>query len=264
MERFESSVAAFQETCVRIFQRLKTFLSDFRDVRPRLVDRTLARQADVIAYVEDYIARNLVGEDETLDDFDDELPDYVWDVEANLDRADFDIGTMLDDTVLDIDSLSMLIRDMIGFDPARDDKLNALKKLLREEPRLQGRKLLIFTEYRATAKYLERELKKDGFQGLVEIDGMVKTDRHELVRRFSPYYNAATSADLGENEIRTLIATDVLSEGLNLQDASRLINYELHWNPVRLMQRIGRVDRRRSAAVDSCCPSGIRLHPIWD
>lgn len=251
LKRFESSVAAFQETCVRIFQRLKTFLVDFRDVRPRIVDRTLARQADVIAYVEDYIAHNLVGDNETLDDFDDELPDYVWDVEANLDRADFDIATMIDDTVLDIDSLSLLIRDMIHFDPARDDKLNALKRLLREEPRLQGRKLLIFTEYRATAKYLERELKKDGFPGLVEIDGMVKTDRHELVRRFSPYYNGVTSADLGENEIRTLVATDVLSEGLNLQDASRLINYELHWNPVRLMQRIGRVDRRRSAAVEA-------------
>ena len=51
-------------------------------------------------------------------------------------------------------------------------------------------------------------------------------------------------------EIRVLISTDVLSEGLNLQDATRLINYDLHWNPVRLMQRIGRVDRRMNPEVE--------------
>lgn len=54
----------------------------------------------------------------------------------------------------------------------------------------------------------------------------------------------------GEEEIRVLISTDILSEGLNLQDATRLINYDLHWNPVRLMQRIGRVDRRMNPEVE--------------
>lgn len=52
-------------------------------------------------------------------------------------------------------------------------------------------------------------------------------------------------------EIRVLIATDVLSEGLNLQDASRMVNYDIHWNPVRLMQRIGRVDRRLNPEVEA-------------
>jgi superfamily II DNA/RNA helicase len=61
-----------------------------------------------------------------------------------------------------------------------------------------------------------------------------------------------------DNEIKILITTDVLAEGLNLQDASCLINYELHWNPVRLMQRIGRVDRRRNAAVEERL---LRDHP---
>ena len=70
-----------------------------------------------------------------------------------------------------------------------------------------------------------------------------------MVVRFSPYYNDSCSANV-QDEIRILIATDVLAEGLNLQDASCLINYELHWNPVRLMQRIGRVDRRRNAAIE--------------
>ena len=56
--------------------------------------------------------------------------------------------------------------------------------------------------------------------------------------------------DEGLKEIRVLIATDVLSEGLNLQDSTRLINYDIHWNPVRLMQRIGRVDRRMDPKIE--------------
>ena len=82
-------------------------------------------------------------------------------------------------------------------------------------------------------------------------------NRHELVQRFAPYYNDKSSSEV-ENEIQILIATDVLAEGLNLQDASCLINYELHWNPVRLMQRIGRVDRRRDAATEERL---LRDHP---
>ena len=71
-----------------------------------------------------------------------------------------------------------------------------------------------------------------------------------MVQRFAPYYNGLSSAQVN-NEIQILIATDVLAEGLNLQDAQCLINYELHWNPVRLMQRIGRVDRRRNVETEA-------------
>ena len=89
--------------------------------------------------------------------------------------------------------------------------------------------------------------------GLEEIDGQ-NPDRYEVISRFAPYYNGTSSAELAEqgvDEIRVLISTDVLSEGLNLQDATRLINYDLHWNPVRLMQRIGRIDRRMDPTVEA-------------
>src|SRR5204863_1831111 len=85
-------------------------------------------------------------------------------------------------------------------------------------------------------------------------DSAVDRDRGDIINQFSPYYNGFTSAKLKEEgltETRILISTDVLSEGLNLQDATRLINYDLHWNPVRLMQRIGRVDRRMDPAVEA-------------
>ena len=125
LKRFESSVAAFQDTCVRIYYRLKTFLADYHDKNAHLVDKTLAQQADVIEFVEQYIRENLVRADEDVEDFEDDLPEYVWNVEDNdLSEDDFDIGAMLDDTVLDLANLSQLIRDMINFDPSQDDKLN--------------------------------------------------------------------------------------------------------------------------------------------
>ena len=100
-----------------------------------------------------------------------------------------------------------------------------------------------------TARYLARQLAEAGIEGVEELDSMRNvTNRGLVIKRFSPYYNGSSSQELqdlfGSTEIRVLISTDVLSEGLNLQDCTRLINYDIHWNPVRLMQRIGRVDRR--------------------
>ncbi len=72
-----------------------------------------------------------------------------------------------------------------------------------------------------------------------------------LIKRFAPFYNRVEDADReSADSIRVLVSTDVLSEGVNLQDASLVANYDLHWNPVRLMQRIGRVDRRRDAEIE--------------
>jgi hypothetical protein len=86
------------------------------------------------------------------------------------------------------------------------------------------------------------------------LDSKSKASRETVLTRFSPYYNGSNKEKLAvakETEIDVLIATDVLSEGLNLQDATRLINYDIHWNPVRLMQRIGRVDRRLNAEIET-------------
>jgi hypothetical protein len=98
-------------------------------------------------------------------------------------------------------------------------------------------------------------LRAAGIAGVHRIDGgSSQKQRSGVIRRFAPYYNDASSGQLaaqGLEEIRLLISTDVLSEGLNLQDALRLMNYDLHWNPVRLMQRIGRVDRRLNPDIEA-------------
>jgi hypothetical protein len=93
------------------------------------------------------------------------------------------------------------------------------------------------------------------------VDSASKKNRSDVIRRFAPYYNRPPQGDLFEGidrETRILISTDVLSEGLNLQDATRLINYDLHWNPVRLMQRIGRVDRRLNPEIEALI---LAAHP---
>jgi hypothetical protein len=126
---------------------------------------------------------------------------------------------------------------------------------MKSEPVLKTGKVLIFTEFADTAQYLHKQLEAAGIQGIAHIDGQTKGNRLDTIRRFAPYYNDASSAALqnlfGTTEIRVLISTDVLSEGLNLQDCTRLINYDIHWNPVRLMQRIGRVDRRMNPQTEA-------------
>lgn len=247
LKRFESSIEAFAETCIRIYARLRKFLVDYQEYgNSKQIERLLAKQTDVIEYVERFIEGHM---ETSMEDLEDDLPEYVWDVEDSIDVNDFDIRAMIDDTILDMEVLAEFIQDIMGFDSSNDDKIRELKRILKEDPHVAGKKVIIFTEYRATAKYIFRELNKDGFEDIEETDGQSKGDRHELVQRFAPYYNEKSSSEI-DDEINILIATDVLAEGLNLQDASCLINYELHWNPVRLMQRIGRVDRRRNASIE--------------
>ncbi|MEP0765834.1 MAG: DEAD/DEAH box helicase family protein [Fimbriimonadia bacterium] len=130
-----------------------------------------------------------------------------------------------------------------------DDKLAALVKKIRATPRLHKDKVVIFTEFKDTARYLETHL-RNAFpnDSIVEVDsGRNVANREGIIARFAPYYNCDNEKDLEAalaDPIRVLISTDVLSEGLNLQDCNIIVNYDLHWNPVRLMQRIGRVDRR--------------------
>lgn len=248
LKRFESSIAAFEETCIKIYIRLRKFLVDYKCYgNSRIIDRLLVKHSDVWSYIEKFIENSTQS---TIEDVEDDLPEYVWEVNDDFDVSEFDIRAMLDDTILDMEVLAEFIEDMMEFTPDKDDKIRELKRILTEDSRVAGKKVIIFSEYRATALYILRELEKAGFKNLYEVDGQSKDNRHDMVQRFAPYYNDKSSSTV-HDEIQILIATDVLAEGLNLQDASCLINYELHWNPVRLMQRIGRVDRRRNAEIEA-------------
>ena len=159
---------------------------------------------------------------------------------------------MITETFRDLDQLAHFTAEARKFEPKHDDKLQKLSRLLKAKE-LADQKVLIFTEFADTARYLRRQLDQAGIDGVAQVDSASKGNRADVIQRFSPYYNGLSSAELaekGRTEIRVLISTDVLSEGLNLQDASRMINYDIHWNPVRLMQRIGRVDRRMNPEIE--------------
>ena len=124
------------------------------------------------------------------------------------------------------------------WNPKTDQKLNELEYLLNNQHNED--KVIVFTQYSDTAKYIYNQLKKRGVQHIDRATGGSKNPT-AIVERFSPLSNKAEVS--AEDELRVLIATDVLSEGQNLQDAHVIVNYDLPWAIIRLIQRAGRVDR---------------------
>ncbi|RPF55265.1 helicase-related protein [Aquisalibacillus elongatus] len=247
LKRFESSPAAFEETCIRLFRRLYKFVLEYSsETKKRTVKKFEQRRNNVLSY----ILNSKEEEFETEIEFeDDEFPDYLWDTEENMSLNEFDFDIMVDDSLSDLELLASFLEELMKFTANQDDKLTTLKKILTTDKLLDNKKVLIFTEFRSTAKYLYEELNKIGINNIVQLDGNSKVDREEVITSFAPFYNDSTPQEQNK-EIQVLISTDVLAEGLNLQDASRLINYDLHWNPVRLMQRIGRIDRRMDPEIE--------------
>lgn len=153
--------------------------------------------------------------------------------------------TLRYDLVKDNEAITKLLDRFGTWDPTRDSKLNALVDHLRTEH--PGEKVLVFTEYRDTATYVAQALTAAGVEKVAVASGESE-DPGALARRFSPRSNALpgedpTEAIPPEDEINVLVATDVLSEGQNLQDSHIIVNYDLPWAIIRLIQRAGRVDR---------------------
>ncbi len=150
---------------------------------------------------------------------------------------------------------------------SKDTKLEKLIEILKGKSRRKNKKLVIFTAYTDTAVYLEEELTKRGIKKTALVHGGTK-HIDTILERFAPYTklynekqwngfdgetydewlewvktNRYDVQELLDTPIDILISTDVLSEGQNLQDADMVINYDIHWNPVRVIQRMGRIDR---------------------
>jgi superfamily II DNA or RNA helicase len=144
------------------------------------------------------------------------------------------------DLEADAQELLRLLKLAGNWNAATDAKLNALEELMQKRHKTQ--KLLVFTQFADTARYLEAELKRRGVKALQAVTGDTDNPTAAAVR-FSPVSNEARKEVPKADELRVLIATDVLSEGQNLQDASIVVNYDLPWAIIRLIQRAGRIDR---------------------
>lgn len=145
-------------------------------------------------------------------------------------------------TDLDADCRSLLgVLDTCGvWQATTDRKLGALVDLI--EKRHQGEKVLVFTQFADTVRYVEHELKRRGITGVEGVTGASENPT-ELAARFSPASNNRLDLATNGRQLRVLVATDILSEGQNLQDAAIVVNYDLPWAIIRLIQRAGRVDR---------------------
>ncbi len=229
-KRFESSVHAFRQTLRRMLRTHRAFLA--------------ALEQGIVPAGEE--ARRLLYES----DLDEEqaLMDALARVSGRYDLADFRAGALRADIEHDARILGEMLRLVEPVTPDRDAKLQTLKDWL-ARPALRRGKVLIFTQYADTARYLYDNLLPSpsgtGDEGRsLEVIYSREKSKAEIVGRFAPRANPEQRRAAGDGpEIDILVATDVLSEGLNLQDCDKVINYDLHWNPVRLIQRLGRIDR---------------------
>ena len=157
---------------------------------------------------------------------------------------------LADDLQSDVQTLQALLDAHGNWKPATDQKLIELKALIsKTHPK---EKVLIFTQFADTARYLGRELRAAGVKQLDVATG-ASMDTYALACRFSPKSNNKDIAK--SDEIRVLVCTDVLSEGQNLQDCSVVVNFDLPWAIIRLIQRAGRVDRIGQTAEEIHCYS---------
>lgn len=248
LKRFESSIEAFRISVRRALEFTKTFESYFLD--GRLLDSTAFQKT----------LRYLSNEDEEddgtptskADDLDaNEEAKRIVEALPALDQAQYDLRHLHEALQHDVDSLTRIWNLIQNVEPKGDAKLQVLKKLLSED--LKGQKVIVFTYYKDTARYLYRELAgehgrefrlKAGNPEIRRMDsGASPSERNGLIQCFAPRSNNRPQLVGSDKEVDVLISTDVLSEGQNLQDCGLLVNYDLHWNPTRMVQRAGRIDR---------------------
>lgn len=223
-KRFESSVFAFQETVKRLIVVHTRFLEALKQGFV-----PAGEDAQAILY-------------EPNADEEQALMDALREVSRRYDIADFDAEKLKVDIGHDLDLLQKILGLVAPITPEQDAKLQKLKERLAAKP-LKNGKRLIFTQYADTARYLHDNLNPGGARSDIDVIFSGDKSKARVVGRFAPKANPEYRFAAGETELSTVVATDVLAEGLNLQDCDNIINYDLHWNPVRLIQRFGRIDR---------------------
>lgn len=245
LKRLESSVYAFNLTA----QRIAGFIRD------------------TIAVIDSYnnggCQLDLIdlANPQDFDDDDQNTDFFTVGRKVKIDLADMDYKSWRDDLASDLDHLELLIAMVTDITPAHDTKLQSLFQILSEKianPINPGnKKVLIFTAFADTADYLYKHvsdyIKKNFGLDTALISGSV--DGKTTIPKFQANMNNVLTCFLpiskdkhvlmpeSPHEIDVLVATDCISEGQNLQDCDFVINYDIHWNPVRIIQRFGRIDR---------------------
>lgn len=245
LKRLESSVNSFQLT----LQRMKALIEDTITAINRFekygnVNINMCEVSD---------------EDFDIDDGNTEY--FTVGKKVKIELADMDYKTWRSELIEDAETLELLTLMVADITPEHDYKLQELLRLLDEKIEdpinSDNKKVLVFSAFSDTAEYLYKHVSKHiknkyGLNTAVitgSIDGKTtiagfKATLNSVLTCFSPISKGRNILMSGSNtEIDILIATDCISEGQNLQDCDYLVNYDIHWNPVRIIQRFGRIDR---------------------
>jgi len=155
-------------------------------------------------------------------------------------RSDLFVDSLADELRKDAAALMQILNKAGMWKPDRDAKLVKLHQLVAKKH--PSEKVIVFSQFADTVRYLESQLRS---KGVVRIEGVTgaSADPTMAAWRFSPVSNNKRNQVSQDDELRVLIATDILSEGQNLQDGFIIVNYDLPWAIIRLVQRAGRVDR---------------------
>jgi len=262
---------------VNFLKRLESSVNSFQVS----MDRTVTKIDKLLAYIEEYEKRpepqkkllfdEVVNEMEEDDSGEDER---VWTVgKKEYELADIKLDEWKAALVQDREQLNELFLLARGVDPKHDAKLFELKKLIMDKVikpfNGANKKVLVFTAFSDTAKYLYENLidfakHEVGLKMALVTGSETKTqfgasDFNSILTNFSPRSKERNKRPSmkQEGEIDILIASDCISEGQNLQDCDFMVNYDIHWNPVRIIQRFGRIDRLGSIN------KRIRLVNFW-
>lgn len=236
LKRLESSIYSFNLTLSKIQSK---------------IDHTL----DSVTKFDQY---SVELEDEKV--LDDDLEDFTVGDKVSIKLSDLDVIKWRQDLEEDLERMNNILIHSTSITSMRDQKLQQLKELMinkfNHPINGENKKIIIFTAYADTAKYLYEQLSSwtlenyqlhtalvTGSDNPKTTFKMKKVDLNSVLVNFSPISKERGKLQNVEGEIDILIATDCISEGQNLQDCDYLINYDIHWNPVRIIQRFGRVDR---------------------
>ena len=245
LKRLESSAHSLTETLERTIGKIDALLEKI----DRYEQNQQMPQADTEVLLDDDI---LPEDDEDDEEFLVNKARYPYHL------RELDCTRWKEDLIKDKGTLTEAYESVKAITPERDGKLQAIKTHIRdkaEHPPTDkdgkiNRKLLVFTTFKDTAEYLYEnlsDLAKELNMNMAMVSGDVTRTKsrpnnfNAILTNFAPRARGRT--DNGDDEIDLLIATDCISEGQNLQDCDTVLNYDIHWNPVRIIQRFGRIDR---------------------
>jgi superfamily II DNA or RNA helicase len=219
VKRLESSFHAFRNTIDRFINSYRRFLEEFDKGKVFVSKKHINKIFELLEEGDDRAIQKLIDEDKAKEypseDFNNEFKEYI--------EHDLDILTHI---------------HKLWQGVTRDPKLLKFMEVLSRRKILQQSKLIVFTESKETAKYLSLNLQRKFNEGILTFSGESSTAiRDKVIENFD------AKARYKKDDYRILVTTEVLSEGVNLHRSNVVINYDIPWNPTRLMQRVGRINR---------------------